>query len=329
MIEVLQAGFLSTLQDRGRIGCARFGVGRSGAMDQPAWRLANALVGNDDKTCAIEMTLQGPRLRLHRDCLIALTGAPLPRARCGSTALPMWRPLACGAGSELDLGSMPVGCRSYLAVAGGVDVEPWLGSRATDINAGLGPLQGRALCKGDQLPIGRPRVAVALARSWSLDPRPWFDHTRERTVLRLLPASHTEGLTQDSLKALVALPFRVAADSNRVGIRLECSEALALREPLELVSEGVVAGVMQLPSGGQPIILASEHPVTGGYPRIAQVIAADLPRLAQCQPGDTLHFAWVDMQQAQRAMAQQRGSLERLCADIAQRLQPGEDRIHG
>lgn len=320
MIEVLHAGLLSSLQDGGRIGYAHLGVGRAGAMDQPAWRLANALVGNDDDACAIEMTLQGPRLRLHRDCVVALTGAPLPRARCGSEALPMWRPVSCAEGSELDLGPMPQGCRSYLAVAGGIAAEPWLGSRSTDINAALGPSQGRALRKGDRLPLGRA-AAAAVAGSWSLDPRPWFGHSREQTVLRLLPASHTHALTKDSLAMLTAVAFRVDADSNRVGIRLDGEQALTLREPLELVSEGVVAGVMQLPRSGQPIILAGEHPVSGGYPRIAQVIAADLPRLAQCQPGDTLHFTWTDMQHAQQALAEQRASLERLCVDIARRLE--------
>lgn len=321
MIEVLHAGLLSSLQDRGRIGHAHLGVGRAGAMDQCAWRLANALVGNSENACAIEMTLQGPRLRLHRDSIVALTGAPLPRARCAGQPLPMWRPVACRAGSELDLGSMPKGCRSYLAVAGGIAVKPWLGSCSSDINAGLGPLQGRALRKGDRLPLGHAAVAVPAAGPWSLDPRPWFAHERDRTVLRLVRGSHTPALAADSLTALTSMPFRVDADSNRVGIRLQCEAMLRLREPLELISEGVIAGVMQLPRGGQPIILVGEHPVTGGYPRIAQVVAADLPQLAQCRPGDTLYFTWTTITQAQQALRRQRASLACLCADIARRLE--------
>lgn len=320
MIEVLHAGLLSSLQDRGRFGYAHFGIGRAGAMDPSAWRLANALAGNDDKACAIEMTLQGPRLRLHHDGVIALTGAPLPQARCAGKPIPMWRPVFCRAGSELNLGGMSHGCRSYLALAGGVDVEAWLGSRSSDINAGIGALQGRALRQGDRLPLARSHPKFVKA-TWSLDPRPWFAAASARTELRLLPASHTPALSDASLAGLTRMAFRVDADSNRVGVRLGGEDNLSLREPVELISEGVIAGVMQLPANGQPIILLAEHPVSGGYPRIAQLIAADLPRLAQCRPGDTLGFTWVSMAQAQQALTQQSDTLERLCADIACRLQ--------
>lgn len=319
MIEVLHPGLLSSLQDAGRVGHAHLGIGRAGAADPPAWRLANALVGNDADACAVEMTLQGPRLRLYDDCVVALTGAPLPRARCSGEPLPMWCPVMCAAGSELELGPMPVGCRSYLAVAGGIAVEPWLGSRSTDINAGLGPLEGRALRKGERLPVGAPALAGAVPDAWSLDPRPWF--APAGSVLRLLAASHTAMLTDASRTALSSVAFRVDADSNRVGVRFHGGVPLGLREPLELISEGVVAGVMQLPSGGQPIILGVEHPVSGGYPRIAQLAAADLPRLAQCRPGDSVHFSWTTMAQAEQALSEQRRSLERLCVDIAHRLE--------
>ncbi len=164
MIEVLKPGLLDSLQDGGRIGHAALGVGRAGAVDEPARRLANALVGNPADACAIEATLVGPRLRLGREAWIALTGAPLPRATVDGEPLPMWRPWRCAAGSELDLGPMPAGCRSYLAVDGGIAVQAWLGSRATDLNAGLGPMQGRALRQGDALPLGEPNQSPAPCR---------------------------------------------------------------------------------------------------------------------------------------------------------------------
>lgn len=319
MIEVLESGLLSSLQDRGRPGFAQLGIGRAGAADLPALQLANALVGNDPGACAIELTLRGPRLRLHCAARIALSGAPLPRATCNGTPLPMWQPHSCPADSVLELGPMMVGCRSYLAIAGGIAVEPWLGGRSTDLNAGVGTWGGRALRAGDRLPLGADAVdmpASMRALRWSLDPRPWFDPSSE---LRLLSATHTVLLDGRSHRALTSEPFQLRADSNRVGARLQ-GPALQLRAPLELVSEAAIAGVMQLPPGGQPIVLLNEHPVTGGYPRIAQLAAVDLPRLAQRRPGDMLRFAWVTPAQAQQAYERQQRLLEQLLADIAQRL---------
>lgn len=318
MIEVLDPGLLSSLQDAGRPGHAHLGIGRAGAADLPALQLANALVGNRPDACAIEFTLRGARLRLHRDAWVALTGAPLPRANCDGAPLPMWQAHGCAAGSVLELGPMASGCRSFLAMGGGIDVATWLGSRATDLNAGTGPLQGRALRAGDRLPLGAASPVSGSPR-WSLDPRPWFD---EAAVLRVLPASHTAQLDDISRAALTSDAFRLGADSNRVGARLQ-GPTLRLRQPLELVSEGVVAGVMQLPPGGQPIVLLNEHPVTGGYPRIAQLAAVDLARLAQRRPGDPLRFAWTTPDEALQAYGHQRKRLQCLLANIARRLCDG------
>ena len=320
MIDVLEPGLLSSLQDCGRPGFAQWGIGRAGAADRPALQLANALVGNDPDACAIELTLRGPRLRLLRAARIALTGAPLPRATCNGVPLAMWQAQACPANSVLELGPMPAGCRSYLAIAGGIDVPPWLGSRSTDLNAGVGAWDGRAVRAGDHLPLGADKALASHAPRWSLDPRPWFDRFSE---LRLLPATHTVQLDDASRDALTSNSFQLRADSNRVGARLQ-GPVLQLRAPLELVSEAVIAGTMQLPPGGQPIVLLNEHPVTGGYPRIAHVAAVDLPGLAQRRPGDMLRFAWVTPAQAQQAYERRQRLLAQLLADIARRLSAAE-----
>lgn len=320
MIEVLDSGLLSSLQDAGRQALAHFGIGRAGAADEPARCLANALVGNPADACAIEMTLRGATLRLHRDAWVALTGAPLPRARVGERPLPMWTNCHVEAGSVLELGPMRAGCRSYLAVSGGIDVAPRLGSRSTDLNAGFGAGPGRALKAGDRLPLGAPTIAPSpVRRRWSLDPRPWFDDPAP-PPLRLLAGTHTGLLEPLARHALEHETFRVGADSNRVGVRLQ-GVPLALREALEMVSEGSVAGVMQLPPGGEPIILGVEHPVTGGYPRIAQLAAVDLPRLAQCRPGTGVRFHWIDREQARRALAERDRELDCLQRDVLRRLQ--------
>ncbi len=319
MLSVERPGPLTTLQDAGRPGSAHLGIGRAGAADLPALRLANALVGNPDDACVLEMTLAGPTLVFHEPGVVALTGAPLPAARVDDAPLPMWHACAIAAGARLTLGPMRTGCRSYLAVGGGIDVPPWRGSRSTDVNAGLGPWP-RALAAGDMLATGEPPVRPdRTAASWSLDPRPWF-HPARPCRIRLLPGSHTGMLDADSRDALTNRDFTTGRDSNRVGMRLD-GPVLALRQSLELVSEGLVPGVVQLPPDGRPIIMGCEHPVTGGYPRIAQVAAVDLPLLAQCRPGDVLRFAWIEPEQALRKLAERESALTRLIGHIHQRRQ--------
>lgn len=323
MIEVISPGLLSSLQDGGRIGHAHLGIGRSGAADRPAFTLANTLVGNPAGACVIEVTLLGPRLRLRRDAWIALTGAPMPRARIDDRPLPMWRPVRAAAGVEIDLGSMPSGCRAYLAIDGGIAVDHWLDSRSTDLNARLGPMQGRALAAGDILPLEPRSADIGYAGRWSLDPASWFDAHGD-TPLRLIPASHTGRLDPASHDALGGgEAFRIDVDSNRVGVRMQSREPLRLREPLEMLSEGLVAGTMQLPPGGQPILMLAEHPVTGGYPRIAQLAEADLPRLAQYRPGDAVRFAWIGRGDARRAQQVRDRELLQLCVSIRARLEKG------
>lgn len=318
MLTVARPGLLSTLQDLGRHGSAHLGIGHSGAADLPALTLANALVGNPPGACALEVTLDGPTLTTDCDTWVAWAGAPLPQARLDDAPLLGWSSVHMPAGSRLELGGMPTGCRGYLAVAGGVDLPSWRGSRSTDVNAALGPIP-RPLEKGDTLSIGRPGTDLPGAGGWSLDPRPWFDaHTSQ--PIRLLPGSHGHLLDADSRQALTQSPFTVANDSNRVGLRLQ-GQQLALSSALELVSAGVAAGTMQLPPNGQPIILGPEHPVTGGYPRIAQVATVDLPRLAQCRPGDTLRFEWIEPDQAMALLIRREAMLTQLGQHIRQRLE--------
>jgi len=320
---VVKAGLLDTLQDRGRSDYAAFGVGASGAMDEVSLRLANALVGNGDDAAAIEFTAIGPTLRFQRDATIALAGAPFD-TRIGDVAAAMWRPLHVRVGDVLDLGRARDGLRGYLAIAGGFAVERMLGSASTDLNAALGPFGGRALRKGDVLAIGSHDVAPVAHRDgahatahWSLDPRPWFDADPARPI-RLIRGSHFDALDAASQRALFESTLRVASDSNRVGLRLD-GVALALRAPLELVSEAVAFGTVQLPPGGQPIVLMAEHPTTGGYPRIAQVAAIDLPRLAQRRLGATLRFAEIGFDDAQTRYLRRESALTELIGTIARR----------
>lgn len=309
-VEIVKAGLLTTLQDGGRSGLAQLGIGRSGAFDASALRIANVLCGNARDACALELTLLGPTLQFHAAARIAVTGAPIP-VQIDGRETPQWAPLQVPAGARVSLGAMPRGCRSYLAVRGGFDVEPVLGSRSTDLHAALGPFAGRPLRAGDSLAIA-PDGAPASTRAtsgWWLDARPWFVDDAERP-LHLLPTRHQVNLTAVSRRALFDSAFTVQADSNRTGLRL-LGPPLAWETPLEVISEGCVPGLLQLPPSGQPIVFGVECPVSGGYPRVGQVAAIDLPRLAQLRPGAVLRFepctlaaAWHALQKRERALVE-------------------------
>lgn len=326
-VHVLKPGLLTSLQDAGRGGHAAIGVGRAGAMDAPAWRLANALVGNRGDEAAIECILLGPTLLFERASWIALTGAPIS-ARIGDVVLPPWTACAVPAGGILQLGGMAIGCRSYLAVQGGFDVPPVLGSRSSDLHAGLGFEDGRALRCGDILPLGTSKRRPArtsserpASLSWGLDPQPWFDFAR--TPIELLRGSHWNQLDNASQQMLIGQAFQLSKDSNRTASRLD-GQTLQLKSPLELISEAALPGTMQLPPSGQPIVLMAEAPVTGGYPRIGQVAAVDLPRLAQRRPGDAVSFREVSLQHALSRLAEREQALTRVLAYVAHRLEHPE-----
>lgn len=323
-VRVLKPGLLTSVQDTGRPGRAALGIGRAGALDTVATRLANALVGNAAHEAVLECTLVGPTLRFERAAVVACTGAPATLQADGH-ALPAWTACHLPAGSVLHLGGMRQGCRSYLAIGGGLAIPTVLGSRSDDLHARIGPHRGRALREGDTLALGPPvdlpglpRGAGIEALRWGLDPQPWFD-VAERPIA-LLPGSHRDALDAPSREQLLGARFTVHADSNRTGCRLD-GPTLRLSQPLELVSEAALPGTVQLPPSGQPIVLMAEAPVTGGYPRIGQVAAVDLGRLAQRRPGDRLSFEPITLTRALQRLAERERALQRLAGHVRQRLE--------
>lgn len=324
-IHVLRPGLLTSVQDGGRLGHASIGVGRAGVMDGPAWRLANALVGNHPGAAALECTLLGPTLRFEQAAWVALCGAPMA-AHFDDMELPLWTACYVPAGGVLHIGGARIGCRAFLAVRGGIDVAQVLGSRSSDLHAGIGSVS--ALETGDVLPIGSstalpnpPTIDRSIALRWGLDPQPWFDFAQQ--PIALLDGSHFGQLDPDSRERLFDARFSISQDSNRTASRLD-GQTLALSAPLELISEAALPGTVQLPPSGQPIVLMADAPVTGGYPRIGQVAAVDLPRLAQRRPGDTLRFVRCTLQEAIERLREEERQLEQLMRHVARRLQsPG------
>ncbi len=277
VLEVLRAGALSTVQDQGRPGWAHVGVPRSGALDPAALRLANRLVGNPETAAGLEVTLTGCVLRLTRAGTVAITGADVD-VRVGDRPGDVGRPLAVPAGAVVRVGPPRSGLRSWLAVAGGIAVEPVLGSRSTDTLAGLGP---PPLRDGDTLPLGDPPG----------DPAP-VDLTVGRPVptelrLRLRLGPRDDWFTPDTLDLLFGTAYTISAVSNRVGTRLT-GAPLPRAVAGELPSEGIVLGAVQVPADGQPLIFLVDHPTTGGYPVVG--VVDDVTGLAQARPGTTVRF---------------------------------------
>ncbi|GLZ05786.1 allophanate hydrolase [Actinomadura sp. NBRC 104412] len=280
MIEVVRPGPLATVQDLGRPGHAHLGVPRSGAADERALRLANRLVGNPEGTAAIEFTLGGGAVRFRGGAWVALTGAPVP-VRVGGRSCGMNAPCYVDPGDTVELGLPREGLRSYLAVRGGLAVEPILGSRSTDLLSGLGPAP---LSPGDRLPIGPTtgldEIQVDVAPSPALPEVP---------ELRLLPGPRDDWFTPESLATLTSEPYEVTSESNRVGVRLNGPTLTRARHG-ELSSEGMVTGALQVPPNGLPILFLTDHPTTGGYPVIAVIATRDIPAAAQLRPGQRIRF---------------------------------------
>lgn len=279
MISVIKAGPLSTVQDAGRPGYAHLGVPHSGAVDMPSMVRANRLVGNPDHTACLEFTLLGPQLRFNRDARIAITGATMP-AHLDGASCPHDTAMRVRSGQRLKLGAARLGVRSYLAILGGIDVPPVLGSRATDILSGLGPAPLR---DGDHLNIGTLDEEEAESRL-----RP-AEQIESQPTLQLLPGPRDDWFTKQALQTLCGHAYTVTPASNRIGVRLD-GPGLERRITRELPSEGLVLGAVQVPGDGKPLVFLADHPTTGGYPVIAVVIPEDIPKIAQARPGSKLRF---------------------------------------
>jgi len=280
VIEIVRPGLFTTVQDLGRPGLAELGVGESGAADAGSFARANVLVGNPAGFAALELTFGGLVARLREAATIALAGAPCPVSVDGAEA-GMDVALQVPAGAQVRVGRPSRGLRTYLAVRGGVAVPPVLGSRSTDVLAGLGP---SVVAAGVVLPLGEAGGAASSGVAGDRGIWP------ETPVLRVVPGPRDDWFVADALQRLVAEPYRCTTDSNRVGIRLQGAE-LARRVTGELPSEGMVRGSLQVPPSGQPILFLADHPVTGGYPVIAVVADADLDAAAQLRPGQQVRFS--------------------------------------
>lgn len=297
-IELPDPGAFTTVQDLGRPGYQSIGVSPGGAVDPVAARVANRLVGNPDDAAVLECCMRGPMLRFSAPTRVAFLG--WADARCG-------RPIELPASGEIDLRGRMTSLRGYVAIAGGIDLPRVLGSRATDVRAGFGGWQGRALQAGDCLPIGPPREGPRPGNWWVGWPRA---EVADRPIeLRFLPGMQAGWFHKRAQDRFRGAFYQISPISDRTGARLN-GAPLELEQSRELVSQPVVAGSVQVPPDGQPIVLLAERQTIGGYPQIGHVISADLPKLARAWPGTRLRFREVGLDEARAAWSEQQRDFE-------------------
>jgi antagonist of KipI len=309
-LRVIRPGLLTTVQDRGRYGLQHLGVVSCGPMDPVALELANALVGNRKGEAVLEITVLGPEIAFEGDALVALCGA-LFSAKVGDAPVPANRPVLLPKNSVLSTGRALLGSRAYLAVAGGIVTAPVLGSRSTYLPAKFGGMDGRQLRAGDSLPLVEDVSSLSLKRyknlagkkdtkdlrtvSWSAPALTLPE--REPIVIHAMEGRHHAHFDAAAQRAFFEATWKVSPDSNRMGYRL-AGPMLARAEAFEILSEPACLGTVQVPANGLPIALMADHQTTGGYPKIAEIAAADVPRLAQLAPGGSVQFARCTLAQA-------------------------------
>ncbi len=306
-LRVVAPGFLTTVQDLGRPGYAAAGVSASGAADPLAIRIANRLVGNGDEAPGLEMTMVGGSFQFEDELVFALGGAD-PAARLGDRAVAPWTPCLAKKGDTLLCGALSGGARSYLCVRGGLTVPRVFGSASTHVLTRMGGLEGRGLRSGDRLLVGSPGERAPYPRAVDPSGLPGY---RAGEPFRVTEGPQASWFAPEALALFYGTPWRVTEACDRMGIRLS-GPSIELARPRELATEGVLSGAIQVPPGGLPIVLFVEHQTTGGYPKLANVIAADLARLGGLKPKDTVRFELISLSAARASLRAQEEALDAL-----------------
>ena len=294
VLRVIEPGLFTTVQDLGRPNAIAAGVPPGGAMDRFAHRAANLMVGNVEGDATLECTLTGPHLLADHSCLVAITGADL-EPRVNGQAAPMWTGIFLSHGDRLSFGARRSGGRAYIAVAGGIEADRWLGSASTNLMAARGGLHGRNLKAGDPISTAREATRPAVSGHHLIERlRPAYeDHT-----LHAIAGPHIKRLGPEGRGVLFGAQFKVSREADRMGYRLDGPRFAMTGD--ELLSFGLAAGVVQVPHGGQPILLMADHQTAGGYPVVATVVSASMPVAAQLVPGDELQFKEVTLERARQ-----------------------------
>jgi antagonist of KipI len=307
-IRVIQPGLLMTVQDLGRYGYSHLGISAGGAADQLAVRIANLLVGNPENAATLEMTLTGATLEFDEESVVALGGGECD-CRIGGETAPIWQAVRVPAGEVLACGGLKSGVRLCLAVQGGLDVCPIMGSASTSLAGHFGGIEGRGLRKGDLLNVREGHNS----RGRTLKPGA-IDTLYSRGPIRVTRGAQHDWFGSEAFDTLLSSSYTVSEESNRSGLRLQ-GEPIPSRVGTQLLTEGVSLGAIQVPQNGQPIILFVDQQTTGGYPKIANVISADMHRVGQLRPRELVRFAEVTIPEAIRLLREQEQRLKEIFQD--------------
>ncbi|MEG2173922.1 MAG: biotin-dependent carboxyltransferase family protein [Oscillospiraceae bacterium] len=300
-IRVLSGGMLTTVQDGGRVGYQQFGVSVAGVMDPRSAAIANLLVGNKEEEAVVEMTMLGPRLTFTTSNLIAITGGDFAPQLDGRP-MELYCATLASPGMVLSFASPRTGCRAFIAFAGGLDLPIVMGSRSTDLRAGLGGFRGRKLQPGDEISFRMPQTTLPNLECRRMKPER-FGQTEKR--LRVVMGPQDDLFTPSGIETFLSTCYTVSNRFDRMGCCLD-GKAIAHLEDGNIISDGISFGAVQVPSGGYPIIMLADRQTTGGYAKIANVISTDLPIIAQAKSGDSIRFEKVDIHTAQRLYLEQK-----------------------
>jgi antagonist of KipI len=319
---IIKPGILDSIQDLGRKGYGNWGIGPGGVMDPYAARVANLLVGNGECAAMIEIHFPGPQILFEQNTLIAITGADFS-PMVNDEPIPRWQPVVVRKNTVLHFPSLVQGGRCYISVHGGFCMKKWLDSYSTNLKAGAGGWQGQALKKGDELPFAENSIYFAglLKEENNFEILPWrvnvADQYRDPYAIGFIPGYEWKDLSAPSQKNFLRESFVIHPSSDRMGYQLN-GPSLSLDEHKEMISSAVSFGTVQLLPNGQLIVLMADHQTTGGYPRVAHVISAHLPKLAQLRPGDPIRFNMTELSAAETLLASRQKELhilQRACLD--------------
>ncbi len=298
-IQMEMPGILTTVQDQGRTGYMEYGVRTGGVMDRQSSRLANALVGNTNAAAVLEMTLMGITAVLEGEGTIALTGADMGACMDG-IPVERYQAIPVKGKCRLTMGMAKNGCRGYLAVSGGIDVPLIMGSRSTDVKCSLGGLDGRPLKAGDELHSGTDfaKDAEKAAMQKEIDALPHSVKFDTAPTVRVVEGPQADWFSEEARSRFYGSEYKVSGESDRMGMRLE-GESVESLHGVDIVSDGIAFGSIQIPKNGKPIVMMADHQTIGGYAKLGTVCSFDLPKLAQLKPGDKVYFEKISVERAQ------------------------------
>lgn len=299
IIKIIKPGLFTTVQDKGRMGFQRYGIPVAGAMDDFSFRVANILVGNDENAAALETTFMGPHIQIEFNGFIAITGANM-EPKINGNNIKMWRSLEVHKGDSLTFSGASQGLRSYIAFGGGLEVTEVLNSKSTYVRGSLGGYNGRKLMEGDEISVA---LSNSKAEAGKYISPVYIPRYAKKNMVRVVLGPQDDHFSSEVIETFLNSPYKITAEADRMGYRLEGPTLTHVKGP-DIISDGIVFGSVQVPGHGSPIVMMADRQTTGGYTKIATVIWADLPLLAQMGPGDTIHFQEVTIEEGQDIFAQ-------------------------